>query len=289
MFSASNDDQLGDGIGSQLWMYYENNWLYAGLVEYYNKDYEPGVGLEILDTNYVMHSPAVYLDLRPEWLPKVVRSFNPGFSAYIFEDADNGDTLFGYAWVRPFKLLFQSGAEVSLFVEPNWQRLEEPFFPVGIEIAPGSYDYTRHGMELVSDRSAALGGSLSIESGNYYDGDLTTYSVSGRFAPNPHFEVSLDFEFNQIRALGVGSVDENTRLYGINLLYAPNPQLQFSTFYQRNSINDRGVWNARISWEYRPLSYLYLVYNSDEFETSDPNFPASREQFIAKLTYLFEI
>ena len=277
------------GVGGQLWMFYENNWLYAGLVEYYNKDYEPGVGLEILDDNYVMHSPAVNLDLRPEWLPESVRSFNPGFEAYIFQSSDNGDTLFGYTNIRPLSVQFQTGAEAHLFVEPNWQRLEEPFFPIGIEIAPGSYDYTRYGFDVESDQSAALGGELRVESGKYFDGDLTAYSVEGRFAPSPHFEVSLDFEFNQIRNLGVDSVDEDTRLYGINLLWAPNPQLQFSTFYQWNSVNDRGVWNARMSWEYRPLSYLYLVYNEDEIGDDNPFAARSREQFIAKLTYLFEV
>ena len=289
MLSASSDDELGDGLGGQLWVYYENNWLYAGLVEYYNKDYEPGVGLEILDDNYVMHSPAVNLDLRPEWLPESVRSFKPGFTAYIFQSSDNGDTLFGYTNIQPIAVEFQSGAEAQLFVEPNWQRLEDPFFPIGIEIAPGSYDYTRYGMDLESDQSAAYGAGLRVESGRYFDGDLTTYSVEGRFAPSPHFELSLDFEFNQIRDLGVNSVNEDTRLYGVNLLWAPSPQLQLSTFYQWNSVNDRGVWNARVSWEYRPLSYLYLVYNQDEIGDSNPFSARSRQQFIAKLTYLFEV
>ena len=222
-------------------------------------------------------------------MPESIRSYTPGIRAYIFQDSDNGDTLFGYAPIRPFQVQFQNGAQVGLYVEPNWQRLDEPFFPVGIEIAPGRYDYTRYQLELQSDQSSRLGAGLNMESGNYFDSALTTYSASGRYAPNPHIEVSVDFEFNQIRNLGVDSVNEDTRLYGINLLYAPNPQLQFSTFYQWNSVNERAVWNARISWEYRPLSYIYLVYNSDEFETSDPNFPASREQFIAKLTYLFEV
>ena len=289
MFSASSDDQLGDGLGSQLWAFYENNWLYVGLLEYFNKDYEPGVGLEILDTNYVMHSPAVSLDLRPDWLPESVRSFNPGVEAYIFQSSENGDTLFGYAPIRPFRVLFQNGAQVGLFVEPNWQRLDEPFFPIGIEIAPGNYDYTRYRLELESDQSAAFGASLDMESGDYFDGELTTYTFSGRFAPNPHIELSADLEFNQIRNLGVTSVSDDTRLYGVNLLYAPNPRLQFSTFYQWNSVNDRGVWNARMSWEYRPLSYFYLVYNKDEIETLSPGAPGSREQFIAKLTYLFEV
>ena len=287
MVSASRDDAAGDGLGSQLWAYYENNWLYVGLLEYFNKDYEPGVGLEILDTNYVMHSPAISLDLRSERLPDQVRSFNPGAEAYIFQSSDNGDLLFAYAPIRPFRIQFQNAAEIGLFIEPNWQRLEQAFFPAGIEIAPGDYDYTRYRLELASDRSAAISGGLDVETGDYFDGELTTYTLSGRYAPVPHVEISADYEINQIRGLGRFAEDDTTRLLGVSLRLALNPRLQLSAFYQQNSVADQSNWNVRLAWEYRPLSYLYVVYNRNELPGLSPAINAS-EQVIAKFTYLFE-
>lgn len=284
MVSASDDDVTGDGLGAQLWSFYENNWLYVGLLEYYNNDYEPGVGLEILDSNYLMHSPAVSLDLRSEWLPGFIRSFNPGFEAYIFQDADDGDLLFGYAPIRPARFYFQNGAQVGLFIEPNWQRLHEAFFPAGIEIAPGDYDYTRYRVEMSSDQSAGLSGGLDIETGDYFDGELTTVSLSARYAPIPHVEITADFDVNRIRNLGALAEDETTEVLGVSLKLALSPRLRFSTFYQQNSVGDRSVWNARLAWEYRPLSYLYLVYNRNDLDVAD----ASQEQIIAKFTYLFE-
>jgi len=289
MVSASEDDATGDGVGAQLWAYYENNLVYIGLVEYFNKDYNPGIGLEILDTNYVMHSPAVSFDIRSERLPGQIRSFNPGVEAYIFQDADDGDLLFGYTTIRPFRIYFQNGAQIGAFVEPNWQRLEEPFFPVGIEIAPGDYDYTRYRLQVESDQSASLGGGIEVESGDYFDGRLTTYSASARYAPSPHIEISADFELNQIRELGVARQDEDTELLGLNLRLALNPRVQFSTFYQRNTANDSSNWNARLAWEYRPLSYLYVVYNRNESASFDQSFRDVGEQIIAKFTYLFEV
>ena len=288
MVTTSQDDATGDGVGGQLWAFYETNLVYIGLLEYFNRDYNPGVGLEILDTNYMMHSPAISFDIRSKWLPDSIRSFNPGAEAYIFQDSEDGDLLFGYAPIRPFRVEFQSGADIAAFVEPNWQRLENPFFPVGIEIAPGDYDYTRYRLELESDQSASIAGEFEVEAGDYFDGQLTTYTVSARYAPSPYIEATADIEFNRIRDLGVERTDLDTELYGFNLRMALNPRVQFSAFFQHNTANDTSTWNARLAWEYRPLSYLYVVYNRNEAERLDNAFRDTGEQIIAKFTYLFE-
>ncbi len=289
MVSTSHDDASGSGIGSQLWAFYENNLVYVGLLEYFNKDYNPGVGLEILDTNYMMHSPAVSFDIRSERLPGWVRSFNPSVRAFIFQSADDGDLLFGYAPLEPIRVRFQNGGQIGAVVEPNWQRLADPFSPVGIEIAPGDYDYTRYRLEVESDQSASLAASLEVETGDYFDGELSTYTLSARYAPSPYLEATADVEFNRIRDLGILRRNADTELYGLNLRMAISPQLQFTAFYQRNTANDTSTWNARLSWEYRPLSYLYVVYNRNEAERLDRMFRETGEQIIAKFTYLFEV
>ena len=288
MISASDDDVEGDGLGAQFWAFYENNWLYAGLLEYYNRDYEPGIGLEILDANYVMHSPSISFDLRSERFHKSIRSFNPGATAYIFTSSEDGDLLFGYAPIRPLRLYFQNGAEVSFIVEPNWQRLQSAFFPAGIEVAPGKYDYTRYRANWVTDQSAALSAELSFETGDYFDGRLDTASASVRYAPMPELEFSADFDINNIRGLGIAEVDDQAEVLGVSVRVAPSPRLQFSVVYQENSFGDRESWNAKLSWEYRPLSYIYLVYNRNASSGQPLGNDPRAEQFILKLTYLFE-
>ncbi len=289
MVSASQDDLAGDGLGAQLWGFFENNWIYIGLLEYFNKDYNPAIGLEILDTNYVMHSPAVYFDLRGDWLPSGIRSFEPGITAYYFESSDDGDLLFAYMPIRPLRLVFENGGSLGAVIEPNRQQLDTPFFPVGIEIAPGRYDYTRYRLDFTSDQSATLGGSVGVEWGDYFDGELTTYSISARYAPVPQVELTADYEYNQLRQLGVAGVDEDTRLYSVGARLALNPQVRFSTFYQRNSVSEAASWNARFAWEYQPLSYFYLVYNRDESDVPGALPGTTGSEVIAKLTYLFSL
>ena len=42
---------------------------------------------------------------------------------------------------------------------------------------------------------------------------------------------------------------------------ALNPRLQLYTFYQHNTAAESNSLFARLSWEYLPLSFVYLVVN----------------------------
>jgi hypothetical protein len=222
-------------------------------------------------------------------LPASIRSFNPGVSAFIFRSSDDGELLFAYAPIRPFRLRFQSGALIDMVIEPNRQRLEEPFSPAGIEIAPGEYDYTRYRMSARTDQSRIFSADASAETGGYFDGRLTSYTVAGRFAPSAKIELSADLQVNQIADLGIAAEDKTTRLYRVNARLALNPQLQITGFYQWDSLSDRSAWNFRLSWEYRPLSYLYVVYNKNDDSGFSPAERFSQDQIIVKATYLFEM
>ena len=79
-----------------------------------------------------------------------------------------------------------------------------------------------------------------------------------------------------------------TRLIGIGSRFALNPRLQLSGFLQHNSLTSRDILNARLSWEFRPLSYLYVVYNSAaNDEDLIPDY--SQQQLLIKFTYLLEL
>lgn len=65
----------------------------------------PGIGLELLDANYVMHSPAVLLDLRGDWLPERIRSFNPSISVYSLTPRDILNARLSWEF-RPLSYLY---------------------------------------------------------------------------------------------------------------------------------------------------------------------------------------
>jgi len=290
MISGSYDEVTEDGLGGQFWIGYTNNFMYIGLLEYYNRSYNPGIGLEILNDNYIMTSPAMNLDLRPDWLPSFIRSYNPGVYAYIFHDSENFDHLFSYMGIGFIELNFQDRSVFYITYEPNWQDLEVPFFPVGIEVAPGSYQYDRWYINLSSNPASRISGSINTSLGNYYDGTLSRYTFSGRIAPIPHIALESSYEISEISNLGVANVDETTRLLRVGPSFALNPKILFSALYQWNNVSDRHLWNARLSWEFRPLSFFYLVLNSSLADSSDPlqTDRINQQQYIAKISYVHQ-
>ena len=60
---------------------------------------------------------------------------------------------------------------------------------------------------------------------------------------------------------------------------------QLTAFYQYNEAVRQGTLNARFSWEFKPLSYLYVVLN-DARDAGQPTLPGPRrQQLLVKLVY----
>lgn len=288
MISSSYDDVTKDGLGGQFLISYNNNFLYVGLLEYYNRNYNPGVGLEILNDNFIMTSPAVNLDLRPDWLPSFIRSYNPGIYAYIFHSSVDGNHLFSYGGLNAIDINFHDGSNFSFTIEPNRQDLETSFFPVGIEVAPGSYNYTRYYLRASTNPSTKISGGINTSFGSFYDGSLERYTFSTRLAPIPHIEFEGSYQLTRIHDLGIAAQDEETHLFRIEPRLALNPRLLFSGLYQYNSASDLHAVNARVSWEFLPLSFVYLVLNSSLIDDSDPLQRLNQQQYIAKVSYVHQ-
>jgi hypothetical protein len=50
-------------------------------------------------------------------------------------------------------------------------------------------------------------------------------------------------------------------------------------------LNDKDTWNIRLSWEFKPLSFLYLVYNHGAY-TGSLQDRQVEQHLISKLSYL---
>ena len=172
--------------------------------------------------------------------------------------------------------------EISL--TPTWQNINFNFAPLGLEIEQGDYSYVRYLLRYNTDQSKKLSGSVRYNFGNFYNGTRNTVIAGLRFAPLPHIAVTADYEHNDINGVGVQQQDLSTNLYTASLRLALNPRVQLSTFYQYNSFDDQGRWNVRFSWEYMPLSFVYLVFNDTQTNAFDP--VERQTQFISKITFL---
>ena len=293
MLSGSNNSGLinNKGWSGSMWAYYDTNDIYAGHVQAVVSDkYDPRSGF-VDATNYVLTSPAVSLKLRPNWLPKkVIRQYTPGVTAYFYHYYNDLSFREGFISYRPFSLNFQNGGRLSYSFVTNWQNLIESFSPLGIEIAAGVYAYNNHSINFQTDNSRKLFFSAEYNNGGYFNGRLQSISASTRIAPDPHVALTLSYRHNEIRNLGISSSNVTTDLATAEIRLALNPRVQWISFYQYNSAINRNTFNTRLQWEYKPLSFIFLVLNDNRQDFTNPetqiNSRLVNQQGVFKITYL---
>jgi hypothetical protein len=289
-------DTPGNGFASYLWLRNEADWGYVGFIQdVATKHYEASTGF-IFRQDIVLNSPAATLDWRPVWRPASVRNFDPGFFAYVYHQPSDGAFLQADLRVRPIGIVFKNSADVSLSVGPSWQTLSAGeamvFRPLGTELTEGDYRYVRARVEANSDLTARWVASAEVETGGFYDGRLTTLAAEVLARPSPYATFSGRYEANAARSLGPAATDVTSHLVGAEARLAPNPRVQLVAFYQYNTLAELGAWNIRLSYEFRPLSYVYLVFNdarsyaSTTDRMAQPDARSDQQQVIFKVSYL---
>ncbi len=147
--------------------------------------YNPGLGF-IYGSDLVQTFFGGYPNYRPAWKPKLLRSFEPDLNVDIYHRVSDGALLQYELATSPVFLNFQSGALFYATLIPTFQRLDEPFRPVGLselEVPAGKYHYLRYRLYYGSDQSKKLAYSLTYEDGKYYPGNLQSWTGMLRFAP----------------------------------------------------------------------------------------------------------
>ena len=277
----------GDGWAGHAWIGNSAPWGYIGwLQEYIGPEWEPRSGFRFTN-DVIVTSPAVILDLRPDWLPDWARSYNPGVTFFFFNEATSGDFVSGFVNVRPVNFRLENGGEVAVWFRPEWQRLEEPFRPIPeLSVPAGDYRFTRWTAMASHDPSAPVTGSARFSTGPFYDGWLDQSEFSAKVILSSHVVGLASWERNRFR--GIAGSDGTTHLLMPELRLALNPRFEVSGIWQYNTAVEASSLNVRLSWEFRPLSFLYVVYgdNASHDGALQP-FP-TRRRLIVKGTWLWQ-
>ena len=285
MVSGSRDNANDTlGVAGRLFAGYSTNRFYMGwLTNFVSQNYNPDMGF-VFQKNVIQHNPGGYFIWRPKNIPWI-RRFDPGLFVNYYHDAnDPGNFQQGNFYLFPIYLVFTNGSFLEYAILPTWQNINFDFAPLGIPIAQDDYYYPRQRITLNSDQSAKLSASSKLEWGGFYNGRRMTVEGGLRLAPIPHIALTVDYEFNDLRDLGEQREDLRTHLTTIGTRLALNPRIQLSAFYQYNSFDEQGRWNIRGSWEYRPLSFVYLVFNDTRIDGLEN--PLEEQQLIGKVTFL---
>ncbi|MEO1257233.1 MAG: DUF5916 domain-containing protein [Bacteroidota bacterium] len=283
LFSASMDEQSGEaGYAGRIFVGNTTNKYYLGWVtEYTDDDYNPGMGF-VRQSNVIRHNPGGYYIWRPK-NTDFIRRWDPGvFINYNHDATDPSSFQQASIFIFPIYLWFKDNSFFQVEIVPIWQNINFNFAPLGVRIEEDRYYYTRCLLRYNTDQSKKWSLGATYNFGQFYNGNRNTLQLSGRLAPIPHAALTVNYEYVDLNGVGVGEQYLSTHLVTIGSRFALNPRLQLSAFYQYNSFDEQGRWNVRASWEYLPLSFLYLVFNDSRINHLDE--PFQEQQVISKLT-----
>lgn len=288
VYSASTSGKKGFA-GFAQYYYTSNQWKLWWTQSVVTKDFNPEMGF-VSRNDVIGTTPGIFWYNRGNWLPfkKMIRAFEPSLITEFYHQASTGKLIERQLNFNPIWVNFQSGGFFGYLVNPTFQRLTEAFAPLGVSIKEGDYHYTTHQIYYSTDQSKILNLFVNYSFGTYFDGKLNSADYRLQFAPIPHFSITGRFNRNHFKEVGEHKTTTKVDLYAIEGRLALNPRLQLIGFYQKNSQNNADNYNIRLSWEYQPLSYIYVVYNHRGFDNLQQR-KQTEDHVIAKISYLKQI
>jgi len=181
---------------------------------------------------------------------------------------------------------FQNSDQVTFDVNVDYELLQRPFqVSPGVSIAPGRYPFTSIRTSYAFGQQRRASGTVALQVGQFYDGDLTSLTLSGaRVALTKQFSMEPSLTVNRA-TLRAGEFT-NT-LFRTRVDYAFTPLRFFSALVQYNSSDHTFSSNVRFRWEYRPGSEIFVV-DTDERDTTSAGYPGLRNKaFVVKVNRLF--
>ena len=286
MGTLTQDSRTGDQGGAEYSQFlYTGNFFRAYWTQtYVSEKYNPSMGF-VSRRGIFSNSQGFDFNVRGKWLPSFVRNWGPGIYTEVYHSLKTGNVIEQRFLSGPLWFDLQNGGIIGGYVEATAQNLEETFSPVGIDIDPGNYAYFRKGFLLASDPSAKYSGSAEYGWGGFFNGTLQSIDAKFRLAPIPHVNLGLSWNWNKFEDMGAARETKEVNLLILESRMAINPRLQLIGFYQKNTTDDLNALNLRLSWEYQPLSFLYVVFNSENYQGMD-NTQQKQQRFLAKLSYL---
>jgi hypothetical protein len=284
---STNSNGSGSGMGGFVQYYYTTNKVKAWLTEtIFTEKFNPELGF-LSRSNVIGTAPGLVANLRGSHLPlkKFIRSYQPGVSSSWFHQASTRKLVERELKLTPFWIEMQDGGYYGFSISSIFQNLLSDFQPLGVLIESGEYNYHRLSFSAGSDPSRKISYTLQYDFGDYYNGSLQTTDVSMSIIPIANITLKASVNINDFTSVGSDLESKTVSLYTIQGRFALNPRLQLTGLYQKTSQGNVDSFNIRFAWEYKPLSYIYLVFNSREsLGTTDVN--QLERQGIIKINFL---
>ena len=209
-------------------------------------------------------------------------SWEAGFD-YVEDEART--VVQNRAAVGAFRTEFNSGDWLSADYEREYEFVPRDFpIATGVVVPSGGYEYSSLRLGYNIGQQRKVSGQLSAAAGSFYGGgSKKEASYSGYVGFGPHFAIEpaaslawVDIPYGQFTA----------RVLSARTIVTPTPRMMLSGLMQYNAAAHSLSSSARLRWEYRPGSELFVVY-SDGRDTLGTGIPAVLNRSLAfKITRL---
>jgi len=179
-----------------------------------------------------------------------------------------------------FNVVLHNGSEFGAGRRTDFERLKDPFkIRPDQEILPGDYNFSEWYMSLITDRSRLMYGQVTLQSGEFWDGERDGRMLGFGVQPGYHFSAGAQWTHNDVT---LPSGPFKTDLIAARVGYLFTTNLFLNTLIQYNSDLHEVSSNVRFNFIYRPLSDFFLVYNERRSSSGE----VLDRALIAKLTYV---
>jgi uncharacterized protein DUF5916/cellulose/xylan binding protein with CBM9 domain len=291
MASASSTEGGAPMPAGFVAVQYESNQFYTRLSEtYVSEGYDARTGY-VERGDVIRTRQEIFHDWRPGFLPPGLRALRTFGTGQVYHRASDGKPQEASGYLEPTWFHLNTSDDAWFSVEGAWQSLDQPFSPLrGVTFPAGQYAYGSLGAVMRSDLSRKASLEVRGYTGNYYSADWQRAVGKLQLAPLPHLSAFASYELGRFSDLPDPTMGPRlTHLFQSELRIAATPKLQFAGLAQYNS--DAGVasGNARLSWEFEPLSFLYLVYTDARRRYPDEDVPRREQQIMMKVTYSYQM
>jgi Domain of unknown function (DUF5916) len=190
---------------------------------------------------------------------KVVRKyFAVGQFTYIEDSAGRLSTRLADG---AFDVEFQSSDRLTIGVLDDYELLLRSFTVAGLRVPTGGYRFTTSRVGYTLGQQRRVSGAVLFERGDFYGGTRSALTINrSRVNVSSTLSVEPSLTLNWLD-LPAGRV--TSTLVGSRLTYTMTPLMFASALVQYNSVTRIVSVNARLRWEYRLGSELFLVYNDE--------------------------
>ena len=285
-FSGSDVNDQKGLAGISQYYYSTNKWKAWWTQSYVSGDYNPEMGF-VSRSNVIGTTPGVIRYFRGDRVPlkKWIRAIEPSVMAEFYHDPTSMDLIERKLTSYPLYFTLQSGGYLGYGFNDFFQRLTQTFSPLGVEIQTRDYNYFQHEAFASTDQSKKVYATANFTWGTYFNGEILNSKFQLFVIPTPHVSLGGKFDRINFQDVGVSQTDLVSDIVTVEGRFAANPRLQMIFIYQQNTQNDLKNVNLRFSWEYRPLSYLFLVYNHRDFQ-NQLDYHQIENQVIGKISFL---